>query len=86
MKTEIGLTEWLAELERLQADQPGGATVREISEHTGRSTEIVRLMLHQAKRDGRLEIVKAFRDTLAGYKQRLTTYRILPAPRKTGKR
>jgi len=79
---DISLDEWLAELERLsKRAEGGGITTQELCEATGRGVGWVRRRLHQAQRQGRLEVVRVYRTAIDGVPRHVPAYRLgKPAP------
>lgn len=87
MKPTITAAEVLQELERaaaLVADAGDAFTLRDLQEATGWGSIRTRNLLRQAKKAGRLEVVRVQRENLAGYLQATFAYRIVPAQK--GKR
>ena len=75
---EIGLDEWLAELNRLQvAESPGGVTVRELCDASGLGPNAVRKRLHRAVAGGRVRVVRVRRPDLCGRIQAVPAYQFL---------
>ena len=72
--------EMIAELERLctgDNDREGFYTTEELAWKSGLTKETLRMRLHVAERDGRLEVRK-FHETRLGRRSLFTGYRILP--------
>lgn len=76
----IHFEEWLAEIERLGRNSMGeGSTVQELSMATGKSKDLVRRYLAQAKEAGRLVTGLAKRETLIGRMAMVPVYTVKPA-------
>jgi hypothetical protein len=77
--TDITADDLVAALEEAQAaDSPNGLlTTAELAERLGRNDKWVRLELAKLKRAGRLECVRVYRESIAGYAVTVPGYRLV---------
>ena len=76
----ITVSEWLTELERLQAKgDDAGQTTGEMCEASGLHLNRINAVLHEAHRQGRLRVTRKAITTLDGRRSTVPAYTILPA-------
>lgn len=76
---EITVSEWLAELERVQDSSPDGLSIAELVERTGRSRKSLRGAMKRAQRAGKLRVARRRETGLDGRTQWVPVYRIVEA-------